>query len=139
MAPVAGWLLALVSGVLAASPRLAFAERAPHPEPRVIVTVTEIHGPHERAAVQRAARETWGGIVRCYKAHGHGKRGAVVFALEISEAGQISDIQRTGAGDSKLNAEIGACLMRVLSKKTMPTAPSASSATIEIRLAPGNK
>jgi hypothetical protein len=116
----------------AAKPR-----RAPHPEPRVIVTVTSMAGPHERAAVQRAARETWGGIVRCYEQFGRREQGVIVLELRISERGRVSDVRR-GPGDSKLNEQTSSCLMRVLRTKAMPEATGASTATLEIRLAPGN-
>jgi hypothetical protein len=149
------WLFALVTGGVLALPQQAPAARlagalrdaegaaakgprAPHPEPRVIVTVTSMDGPHERGAVQRAARETWAGIVRCYKEFGRRLQGVIVLELRISERGKVVDARRGNGGDSKLNSEISDCVMRVLRTKAMPEAAGASTATLEIRLAPGN-
>ena len=55
----------LIAALVAQALSVAAAE--PHPEPRVIVNVVSVRGPHTPAAVQRAARFGWGRIVRCYK------------------------------------------------------------------------
>lgn len=129
--------LALVLGpALAETPETAPEIRAPHPEPRVIVTVTGVRGPHDRAAVQRSARETWGSIVRCYKDLGEKQRGTLDLRLEISAGGDVRGARRL---NSTLNAEVSTCLLGALRKKKMPPAKSGSSATLEIKLAPGDE
>jgi hypothetical protein len=107
-----------------------------HPEPRVIVTVSALKGGHTRAAVQHAARESWGGIVRCYKRHGKRQRGALELRLEISAAGKVVGTRRLG---STLNDDVSACLATVLGNQPMPAGRSGSTATVEVELAPGDR
>jgi hypothetical protein len=110
--------------------------RAYHPEPRVIVTVTHLKGGHDPDAVQRSARESWGGIVACYKRHGKRQRGTLELRLEISAAGKVVGARRLG---STLNDEVSACLAGVLRERPMPESSSGSTATIEVELAPGDR
>lgn len=110
--------------------------RAPHPEPRVIVTVTALKGPHDRARVQHAARTTWGRIVRCYKELGQRERGKLSLRLEISARGKVIGARKL---QSTLNEELDACLVKTLGSKDMPPASSGSTASIEIQLAPGDE
>jgi hypothetical protein len=115
---------------------LATPARAYHPEPRVIVTVTELKGGHERAAVQRTARESWGGIVRCYKQHGKRQRGTLELRVEISPAGKIIGTRRLS---STLNDEVSSCLVRLLRDRAMPEGSAASTALISVELSPGDR
>jgi hypothetical protein len=107
-----------------------------HPEPRVIVTVSALKGGHAQAAVQRAARESWGGIVRCYKRHGKRQRGTLELRLEISADGKVVGTRRLG---STLNDEVSACLATVLGNQSMPEGRSGSTATVQVELAPGDR
>lgn len=109
---------------------------AGHPEPRVIVTVTELDGPHDRAAVQRSARESWGAIVRCYKQLGGRKSGKLDVRLEISGTGKVVAARRLS---STLNDEVSGCLAQVLRDRAMPGAAASSIAMVELRLAPGDR
>src|SRR4029453_6637972 len=71
----------------------------PHPEPRVIVSVTRVRGPHDPKAVETAARTAWGRIVRCYKRTKHGRklpRGTVVARVEIRANGDVIGARRRG-------------------------------------------
>ncbi len=119
MARLGGRALVLGAVTLFATPALAY-----HPEPRVIVTVTALKGGHDRAAVQRSARESWGGIVRCYKRHGKRQRGTLELRLEISAAGKVVAARRLG---STLNDEVSACLASVLRERAMPDGRSVSA------------
>jgi hypothetical protein len=110
--------------------------RAYHPEPRVIVTVTDLRGGHDRDAVQRSARETWGGIVACYKRHGKRQRGILELRLEISAAGKVLGARRLG---TTLNDDVSACVTGVLRQRPMPESRSGSTATLEVELAPGDR
>lgn len=112
------------------------AALAYHPEPRVIVTVSALKGGHALAAVQHAARESWGGIVRCYKRHGKRQRGSLELCLEISAAGKVVGTRRLG---STLNDDVSACLATVLGNQPMPAGRSGSTATVEVELAPGDR
>lgn len=116
---------------LDASPAAAY-----HPEPRVIVTVTELKGGHQRDAVERAARETWGGIVRCYNQYGKRQRGELRLRLEIAPTGKVAGVRRVS---TTLNDEVSKCLTGVLRDRAMPGGNSGSSATISIELAPGDR
>jgi hypothetical protein len=105
-------------------------ERAPHPEPRVIVTVQFVRGPHAKKDVERAAR-----IVRCYKASKQPK-GALTLELELAGSGKVMHARRkrSSFGDKELTA----CLAKTMRGVPMPKARSGSTARIEIQLAPGD-
>jgi hypothetical protein len=111
---------------------------APHPEPRVIVTVAKVRGPHDRKAVETAARKGWGGIVRCYKQTKHGAkplRGTVQVRVEIRANGEIMGSRRQGG---TLKGELARCLVRSIRKLSMPRARSGSTAEVVIKVAPGD-
>jgi hypothetical protein len=122
--------LLLTTAALATAPGYAS-----HPEPRVIVTVTAMRGGHNRDEVQRAARESWGGIVRCYKQLGKRERGTLTLRLEIAAQGKVVAARRVG---STLNDAVSSCLAGVLSDRAMPSGRSGSTATISVELAPGD-
>jgi hypothetical protein len=123
--------LVLISGALVTT-----AATAHHPEPRVIVTVTAIRGGHDRDEVQQRARESWGGIVRCYKQLGKRERGTLSLRLEIAAHGKVVGARPVG---STLNDDVSGCLVAVLRERAMPSGQSASTATISVELAPGDK
>jgi hypothetical protein len=131
MARLSGTALLLTTVMLVAA-----LARADHPEPRVIVSVTDLKGGHDRAAVQHAARESWGGIVACYKRHGKRQRGTLELRVEISAAGKVIGARRLG---STLNDDVSACLTGVLRQRPMPESRSGSTATLEVELAPGDR
>jgi hypothetical protein len=114
----------------------ALADKVPHPEPRVIVNVAEVRGPHPAAAVQRAARFGWGRIVRCYKTIDRQAKGTVMVQAVVSGMGSVT---RSRQQSSTLgNAELSACLVDCLKGLPMPKADAASTARIEIQVAPGD-
>ena len=135
MAPLRSMAVLFVT--LAGAPVAAHdaAPLAGHPEPRVIVTVTDLQGAHDAEEVQRAARETWGGLVRCYKQLGRREAGKLTVRLEITAAGKVVGTKRLG---STLNDAVAGCVTGVLRDRTMPGARSGSTATIELQLAPGD-
>lgn len=109
--------------------------RPPHPEPRVIVDALSVRGPHERPAIERAARFGWGKIVGCYNALGRRSRGTVVIDLSVAGTGKVagSRVKR-----STFEPALARCLARAMRRVAMPKARAASTATIEIQLAPGD-
>jgi hypothetical protein len=109
--------------------------RPPHPEPRVIVNVLAVRGPHERPQVERSARLGWGRIVGCYNRHGGGKRGQAVIELTLSGAGKVLD---TAKKRSSFEPELLTCLRGALRRLAMPQARARSTAVVEIQLAPGD-
>jgi hypothetical protein len=111
-------------------------KKAPHPEPRVIVNVVAVHGPHERAAVERSAREGWGRVVKCYKALGRGAKGMIAVEFAVGSQGKVVQVRRTRS--SLKNAELAACLSDTLLGLAMPKAASRSTAFGEIHVGPGD-
>lgn len=111
--------------------------RTPHPEPRVIVNVVSVRGPHAPLEIQRAARLAWGRIIRCYKAIDNGAKGTTELELQVSKSGNVDQVR---IGPSTLdNAELVRCLADTMKGVAMPRASAASTAHIEIRVAPGDK
>lgn len=128
--------LALSDARAAANEMAAPEPRAGHPEPRVIVTVTGLKGAHDHAEVQRSARASWAGIVRCCKQLGGRKGGTLTVRLEISATGKVVGTRRLA---STLNDEVSSCLTSVLRDRTMPGAVAGSTATVALQLAPGDE
>ena len=112
------------------------SERVAHPEPRVIVNVLSVRGPHVQAKVQHAARFGWKRIVRCYKASGAKRPAIVRLGLELSSEGQVSDAW-SGSAQPEHRA-LSTCLASGLQGLAMPKASASSTADLEIRLAPGD-
>jgi hypothetical protein len=113
--------------------------RAPHPEPRVIVEVQRVLGPHDRGAVERAARLGWGRIVACHKAasaRGVQARGTIRVRLEVSPHGVVKHAARVR---SELEGELSKCLVRAMRGLTMPSAKRGSTIEASIRVAPGDR
>ncbi len=117
----------------------AFADevpRPPHPEPRVIVDVLLVDGPHKLDRVQHDVRLGWKRIVRCYKAQGAKEKAVVTLELVVSEAGSVRRARRIVFEEK--DSELAACLAETLTGISMPKAPADSKADIEIRLSPGD-
>jgi hypothetical protein len=110
--------------------------RPHHPEPRVIVNVTQVKGPHARAEVERSARLAWGRIVGCYKSIDKQAKGHLELELVVSGAGKVSDARRTGS--TLRNQKLAACLTKALDGLAMPKAAARSIARAEIHVAPGD-
>lgn len=118
-------------------PESAPAERVAHPEPRVVVNVLALRGPHDPAKVQHAARFGWKRIVRCYKATGAKRPANVYLGVEVSGEGAVSNAW--SAHTNPEHRELSACLADALRGLPMPKAAAASTADLEIRLAPGDR
>ena len=110
--------------------------RPPHPEPRVIVNVLSVKGPHKPDRVQHDARFGWKRIVRCYKAQGAKEKTIVTLELSLAGTGTVAHA-RSVVAEAK-DRELAACLADTLTGLTMPKAPADSTADIEIRLSPGD-
>jgi predicted YcjX-like family ATPase len=113
------------------------SSRPPHPEPRVIVNVLSVAGPHKADRVQHDARFGWKRIVRCYKSVGAKEAAVVTLELEISSEGSVAGA-RSVLVEAK-DRELAACLVSTLPGLAMPKASSRSKADVEIRLAPGDR
>ncbi len=132
---IAARMLLLAVTMLSAQVTRAGESRPRHPEPRVIVNVLSVRGPHDRDGIERSARLGWGRIVRCYRASGAAKV-VLTFELVVSGSGMVERARRTHS--STRDHELGHCLASALTKLTMPKARARSIAMIEIRLAPGD-
>jgi hypothetical protein len=108
-----------------------------HPEPRVIVNVISVEGPHPRAEVERSLRLGWGRIVRCYESRGGRSKGKLDLKLGLSSHGQVKTASVTGS--TLNNAELTTCLIAVVQGLSVPRADADSKAISEIRLAPGDR
>lgn len=111
-------------------------ERAPHPEPRVIVSVHSVHGPHSKPALERAARLAWGKIVRCYKNNDERVTGSVNVTVDVSRHGKVIGVRRMSS--TFRSKSLSRCLAGTMKGLAMPTAARGSSAKVEIRVAPGD-
>jgi hypothetical protein len=111
--------------------------RPHHPEPRVVVNVTSVKGPHGRKEVERAARLAWGRIVSCYEATGGRGKGVVEFELGVAGTGQVLEAKRTRS--TFRNQKLEACLTKAWKGLSMPKARAGSIARAEIQLAPGDR
>lgn len=133
------WLwLGSIAGALSFAPRAGLADepRPYHPEPRVIVNVTSVRGPHPRKEVERAARLAWGRIVGCYEAKAGKAKGVVQFELGVASTGKLTWVRRIRS--TFKNPKLEECLSKALKATPMPPARAGSTAHAEIHLAPGD-
>jgi hypothetical protein len=110
--------------------------RVPHPEPRVIVNVLTVKGPHLRSEVERAARLGWGRIIRCYKLEATNEKGLVSLELVIAGSGQVQTARRVRS--TLQSTTLSSCLTKAMQGLGMPKASGRSTATAEIHVAPGD-
>ena len=111
-------------------------ERPYHPEPRVIVNVLSVKGPHDAARVQHDARFGWKRIVRCYKLHSPHEKAHLNMEFVVSASGSVTrvfDVHSTPA-----NRELEQCLANSLPGLSMPKASANSAANVEMKLSPGD-
>jgi len=111
--------------------------RAPHPEPRCIVNVLSVNGPHKPDRVQHDARYGWKRIVSCYKKQGAKEHAAVTLELVVSSEGSVASA-RSLLFEVKDRA-LTECLVERLPGLPMPKAAANSTADVEILLSPGDK
>ena len=132
----------MLSAALILGGLLAAGAVAPgyHPQPRVIVDVHDVDGPHERSDVQREARAfLWHKIIRCYRAGAASKpklKGDATFAVRVAPSGNVSSVRSTGGtiGDEG----VVACWAKQIAKVPMPKAPGSSAVVLSVQVAPGD-
>jgi hypothetical protein len=137
-APVIPGVALLIAAVLGPAGAAADDDGRPHPEPRVIVTVERVRGPHDSAAVEKTARGAWSRIVGCYReamARGVLAKGSVLVRLEVSAEGSVKSARRQRA---TVEDELAGCLVGTMRGLAMPVARSGSTADVTIRVAPGD-
>jgi hypothetical protein len=102
----------------------------------VIINVNAVRGPHDRGALERAARLAWGRIVRCYNSSGRGERGMIALNLEVAGAGKVIGARHT---QSTLKSEqLALCMTRAMVGLSMPKARAGSTVSTEIQVGPGD-
>jgi len=111
-------------------------ERPPHPEPRVIVNVLAVKGPHQQARVQHDARFGWKRIVRCYKANSPHRKALITLDLVVSGEGSVTRALHVRSNPD--NPGLEQCLAESLPGLSMPKAPTDSTANVEMQLSPGD-
>ena len=130
-------MLILTAMMLCGAGVVARAEpRPPHPEPRVIVNVLRVRGPHTRDEVERSARLGWGRIVGCYQSSDAREKVVVTLELTVSGHGTVTHARRVRSPAK--DRELADCLANAMQRLGMPKARARSTATVEIRLAPGD-
>lgn len=122
---------------LAEGSSVGASERVPHPEPRVIVNVLSVRGPHDSAQIQRSARFGWIRFVRCYKSKGKGEQAVINLGLLVSGDGSVRKAWATG--ETPRHPELASCIADALPGLAMPKAAADSTAAIEVQLAPGDR
>jgi hypothetical protein len=111
--------------------------RPPHPEPRVIVNVISVRGPHKPDRVQHDVRFGWKRIVRCYKAGGAKEHAELTLELTLSSEGSVTNV-RSIFFEAK-NSELASCLVKTLPGLAAPKASADSKAEVELLLSPGDR
>jgi hypothetical protein len=111
-----------------------------HPDPRVVVNVDAVRGPHEQATVQRLARKhQWIEIARCYRLGFHEDpelRGWTKARMIIGSNGRV---RSTKLLDTELDREdVPKCMVDKLKKLRFPAARSNSRVDLSMRVGPGD-
>lgn len=111
-----------------------------HPMPRVIIDVTGLTGPHDRAEVERLLRRNhWIRVIGCYRKGAYKNqalRGDASVTFAITRRGVI---EAATLRSSTLDDEVvSACLAGELPRLTMPRARGPSKVTARIHVAPGD-
>jgi hypothetical protein len=129
--------LALATSCLSGAP--AAAPRGGHPEPRVIVDVLDVVGPHPRAELEREARRSlWGKIIACYRpaaAKKPGLQGDARLRFRVSAEGKVGAAR---AERSELGDDVAACFQGHVARLAMPKASAPSDVVMQIHVAPGD-
>ncbi len=112
-----------------------------HPDPRVIVNVIDVDGPHDAKKIERVARKYhWIHVVRCYQL-GAWKdpllRGWTKARLTIGADGRG---KKPKLVDTELaDGEVARCMVKKLVEIDYPPASKASNVRIEMRVSPGDE
>jgi hypothetical protein len=113
-----------------------------HPHPRIIVDVPDVRGPHARRAVESAARAgSWHVVVGCYRLaawRDPSLEGEARLRANVSAGGRLTKVRLLASTFDDKDKEVGACLARRLGGIKMPGAKKSSTATLSIRVWPGD-
>ncbi|HEU4408653.1 MAG TPA: AgmX/PglI C-terminal domain-containing protein [Polyangiaceae bacterium] len=129
-------LNARLPGALGATP-----VQGGHPEPRVVVDVVHVAGPHKRAEIEREARRAlWGKIIACYRpaaAKRPGLRGEATLRFRVGADGSVGGLraEQSTLGDG----ELVACFQGHVAGLALPKAGAESDVAMQIHVAPGDR
>jgi len=120
------------------------ADAAPvlgHPDPRVIVNVDKVKGPHNAKRIQRSARRYhWIKVVRCYRLGAYKDphlRGWTKAVFTLDRNGRV---RRPRMLKTKLkNDAVARCIVNKLSKLKLQRARGTSRVWVAIRVGPGDE
>jgi hypothetical protein len=112
-----------------------------HPQPRVIIDVTHVKGPHKAADVQREARRLfWIKVVTCFGLGAYKDqklRGMTRAVIQVDKNGKV---RGSRIASTKLTEEdVPKCFAEELKKLPLPKAKSGSAVTLEIQVSPGDE
>jgi len=111
-----------------------------HPDPRVIVNVDRVRGPHEAKDVQRLARKFhWINVVRCYRLGAYKDphlRGWTKASLIVSRGGAVV---RPRLLETELKDKaVAKCMVRKLRTLTFGRAGKSTTVFLDMRVGPGD-
>lgn len=112
-----------------------------HPDPRVIINVERVKGPHRPEDLQRLARRNhWIQVIRCYRLGAYKDptlRGWSKAVIGVSKNGTVKGARllETQLADR----EVAECIVEKLSSLKLPKARSGSNAWLELRVSPGDE
>ena len=112
-----------------------------HPDPRVIVNIDEVSGPHDKKALQREARKYhWINVVRCYRLGAYKDkhlRGWTKILTTVTRGGAI---HRPRLLETELkNDDVARCIVKKLHTLKLPRARRGSRVNISVRVGPGDE
>jgi hypothetical protein len=111
-----------------------------HPDPRVVVNVDRVVGPHDKATVQRLARRNfWIEVVRCYRLgfyKDHELRGWTKARMVVAANGKVRSTKRI---ETELDdPQVSSCMIDKLKTLRFPAARAASRVELSLRVGPGD-
>lgn len=112
-----------------------------HPDPRVIVNVDRVRGPHDKNALQREARKYhWINVVRCYRLGAYkddNLRGWTKIFTTVTRGGAIHK-PRLVETELKDN-DVAQCIIKRLHTLKLPRAGRASQVNLSVKVSPGDE
>ncbi len=112
-----------------------------HPDPRVIVNIDKVEGPHDEKKLLRVSRKYhWINVVRCYRLGAYKDRelrGWTHARAVVSTAGRIlrPKLLKTELDDE----EVAKCVVDKLRTLKLPRGPKSSKVWYDIRVGPGDE
>jgi hypothetical protein len=112
-----------------------------HPDPRVIVNVDKLEGPHDADKVQRTARKHhWINVVNCYRIGWYKKPDLEGWTHGEATIASGGAVLRPKLVDTELeDEEVAKCVVDKLRSLKMPRAEKSSRAFLAIRVGPGDE